>query len=1019
MPLSTMVVRLLGDAGDFKAELERAAQDTQDFGDRVQAAGKIALGVAGGAIVALGAAVATIGPKAISAASDLSESMSKANVVFGASTAIVEKFAETSDVAFGITKRAAYEASGTFGNLFTTMGLGQSAAAGMSVDIVKLAGDLASFNNLKTEDVLEKLRSGLVGEAEPLRALGVNISEAAVQAKAMSMNLGGLVVDSAAVTKAEGGVYEATKRMYAAELQYGAGSMEHKAKVQALTDAQNKLNSARRGSAGPLTDAMKLQARYALIMDQTKTAQGDFARTSDGLANSQRILSAVMENLMADVGTTFLPIVIEFTKQFASLAKMVLPSVQSALKGIQPLVQDVANSVGIFIEVLTRTGNPIEALSGALENFPTIKPTVDSIIVSVQNLINTISPYVTMATTWISQNVSIKDVLIALGIAVASVVIPAIISLVAAVAPIVLAFAAVVAVVALVRTAWEENWGGMRDTLTAAWNGTILPALQQLWAWLQVNVPAAIKTVSNFWTGTLQPALAAVWGFIQGSVIPILGEIWNWLAINVPAAIQTLSNFWTNTLLPAINAVWLFITTSVIPIFEALANVYIAAVRLAAEAMAGVWQNVVLPALTAIWTFATTMLMPWINTLITTVRDILNPILNALAVNFLQPVANAFGNIGMAIQTVIGWLNGLAERINSLTLPAWLTPGSPTPFETALVGVAGGAELVEGALQKVALMAEHELNRVLGGENGTISDLEMIKGIAHSSLGTIADPLQATFFLVRDAAAEAGSAAGGVLSILQEIKAIGTINNYIYTHHVDVYEPSIDNTGGGGTGGGTCFVGGTPVTMADGSTKAIEQIRIGDKVLGWDTEARTQVEAEVSKVFHHSAKEMCGYIVVINGAVGVTPEHPLYANLEWVDVGYLRPGDVLMRPDGLPVMVRTIEMFEERRPVYHLHTSHETHNYFAGGILAHNAQTGKASGGNVMAGMAYLVGERGPELFVPGLTGSIVPNRILEQLAARPVTTPALGGKGDVHLYGDVVIYGQERSVLEELQAMA
>jgi hypothetical protein len=125
----------------------------------------------------------------IGIASGLAESMSKANVVFGTSTRAVDDFANTSAEAFGISKRAAYEATGTFGNLFTTMGLGQDAAADMSVKVTALAADLASFHNIGIDEALQKLQSGLVGEAEPMRQLGVLLDEASVKAKAMEMGL--------------------------------------------------------------------------------------------------------------------------------------------------------------------------------------------------------------------------------------------------------------------------------------------------------------------------------------------------------------------------------------------------------------------------------------------------------------------------------------------------------------------------------------------------------------------------------------------------------------------------------------------------------------------------------------------------------------------------------------------------------------------------------------------------------------------------------------------------------------
>ena len=108
----------------------------------------------------------------------------------------------------------------------------------MSQGLVQLAADLASFNNIGVDEALLKLQSGLVGETEPLRALGVNLNAAAVQAEALKMGLA--------------------------------------ANVETLTAAD------------------MAQARYALILQQTTTAQGDLARTSDGWANQNRILQATL-----------------------------------------------------------------------------------------------------------------------------------------------------------------------------------------------------------------------------------------------------------------------------------------------------------------------------------------------------------------------------------------------------------------------------------------------------------------------------------------------------------------------------------------------------------------------------------------------------------------------------------------------------------------------------------------------------------------------------------------------------
>jgi hypothetical protein len=210
-----------------------------------------------------GTAVALFAKKAVETASDINESQTKNQRLFGASAAAVDKFSKTSATGLGISRAAALEATGVFGNLLIAMKTPAPVAAQMSTRLVKLAADMASFNNADPSEVLDALRSGLVGEAEPLRKFGVNLSDAALRQKALSM-----------------GIYS---------------------------------------GVGVLNSSQKAQASYALILEQTSQAQGDFARTSGGLANQQRIAKARFSDLSGELGAKLLPAV---NHTLGSLLKM-------------------------------------------------------------------------------------------------------------------------------------------------------------------------------------------------------------------------------------------------------------------------------------------------------------------------------------------------------------------------------------------------------------------------------------------------------------------------------------------------------------------------------------------------------------------------------------------------------------------------------------------------------------------------------------------------------------------------
>ena len=629
IPIRATLDELDKDLAGVRGHVESALAGVQNLG-------KIALGGLAAGALAVGGAIATIGPAAVGAASDLNESMSKANVVFGDSIKVVDQFAASSASSFGIAKQTAYEAAGTFGNLFVTMGLGKNKAADMSVDIVELAADLASFNNIKPEEALEKLRAGLVGETEPLRSLGVNLTADAIKAKAMAMGLARTTTETVIAADAAEKLAIAQAKHAAILKKYGADSLQARQSALNLANAEAYAKGKVESSTQELTPAMKAQAAYALIMEQTKTAQGDFARTSDGLANTQRILQATFKDISAEIGTALLPGVLGIAKSVAPLVKTLMPKLQDVLTKLSPVIEDTGLFFGAFIDGLIKGSDPIHAFVGAFEQFgdifPGLQPAIEGLVSNVQGLLAGIQPTIDQATAWIAQNLKLEDVLIALGVAIAAVVIPAIISVAAAAAPIIAAFVGLVLVVALLRQAWESNWGGIRETLT------------------------------TFWEGTAKPALT---------------ELWNWLQVNVPAAITTLSNFWNNTLLPALTAVWNFINEFVLPGFRSVANVVSAVVGKAVEALAGLWQNVLKKALTEVWEF---------------IDGPLGSVLKWLGENILPKIKDVFGAIGDAIKTMQGGLSTLADSIRGLKLPAWLTPGSPTPFETGLLGISAAAQ---------------------------------------------------------------------------------------------------------------------------------------------------------------------------------------------------------------------------------------------------------------------------------------------------------------------------------------
>jgi hypothetical protein len=250
--------------------------------------------IAGAAIGAAVTAVAAFGYSAIQKASDFNEAISKNAVVFGAISKEVENFAQTTSRAFGISETAALKAAGTFAIFGKSAGLAGKDLSDFSIELVTLAADLASFNNTSVDEAINALGSALRGEAEPLRKYGVLLDDATLKAAATEL-----------------GIYSGSKA---------------------------------------LTAQQKVLAAQKVIFEQTADAQGDFSRTSTGLAAQQKILGATLENIQTNLGQAFLPIFLKAVKFFNDEVTPAFERVAEVIgeKGLVKGMQQALYEMGSF-----------------------------------------------------------------------------------------------------------------------------------------------------------------------------------------------------------------------------------------------------------------------------------------------------------------------------------------------------------------------------------------------------------------------------------------------------------------------------------------------------------------------------------------------------------------------------------------------------------------------------------------------------------------------------------------------
>lgn len=187
----------------------------------------------------------------LKSASDLAEAQNVVDVTFGNSAQTVNKWAKTTLRGYGVSELQAKKYSGTLGSLITSSGVASDQALVMSRNMTQLAGDFASFHNLSTDEAFEKLKAGISGEAEPLKALGYNLSVANLEAFALKKGI--------------------------------------------------------KSSWSELDQATQTQLRYAYIMDVSSKAQGDFNRTREGGANQARLFQANIDKAATTIMDKALP----------------------------------------------------------------------------------------------------------------------------------------------------------------------------------------------------------------------------------------------------------------------------------------------------------------------------------------------------------------------------------------------------------------------------------------------------------------------------------------------------------------------------------------------------------------------------------------------------------------------------------------------------------------------------------------------------------------------------------------
>ncbi len=278
--MTTDELRIILSVNGAQGYVNAMNQVTRATGGFDASAGKLMSTLA--SLVSVGALI-KFSKQCVTAASDLQEVANVINVTFGDGAELVDKWAKMQASSFGLSETAAKRYIGTYGTMATQFGYTREQASNMGIELTKLTGDVASFYNIEDKLASIKLKSIFTGETETLKELGVVMTEVNLNAYATEKGLGKTLKE--------------------------------------------------------MTEHEKVALRYSFVMDKLSHAQGDFARTSDGWANSVRLLKLNFENLKIEIGNELLPV-----------AGQGLALVNKGLQAISPILVGVAQTVKLYSE---------------------------------------------------------------------------------------------------------------------------------------------------------------------------------------------------------------------------------------------------------------------------------------------------------------------------------------------------------------------------------------------------------------------------------------------------------------------------------------------------------------------------------------------------------------------------------------------------------------------------------------------------------------------------------------------
>ena len=595
---------------DAKGVGKEVAKDLDNSQSTVAQSGQgIGRSIFGGIVAgfaAVGGAKAIFGyfSGAISGASDLNETLSKSSAIFGANAGAIEKFGDNAAKTVGMSKEAAIAAAAGFGDMFTQLGFVEDQAAAMSQQVVQAAADLGSFSNLETADVADRISAAFRGEYDSLQAVIPNINAARVESEALA----------------------ATGKKTASEL----------------------------------TAQEKATAVLAIVQKDGARAMGDFAKTSDGAANKQKILTASLEDQTTKLGSSLLP----------------------AWNNVLSFMTDVAlPAFGWLVDNLPLVGSVLGGLAVAL--VVAFAPAIWGAVTAVWAFTTAL---LANPMTWIVIGIT--------------------------------ALVGAIIWLATQTTFFQDVWTNVTNAIGAAWNWLWTSVLQPVFAaigaafsWIYNSIIMPIVTGIMLYIGLWAAVITWLWQAVISPVFAAIGQAFNWIWASV---ISPVVGF-ISAGIRATGAVFQWLYSSIVqPVFNSVAGafnwVWGSIISPVANAISGAMRdigNTVRDVFGGIAGFIGSAFQAALNV----VRGPINGI-----IGLVNSAIRGLNTLSVTIPSWVPIVGGQTWGVNIPTIPMLAKGGTITGAGSVLVGENGPEILNVGRGASVVPLTGSQRTPVDGGE---------------------------------------------------------------------------------------------------------------------------------------------------------------------------------------------------------------------------------------------------------------------------------------------------------------